>query len=103
MSMLQDRVDAAGLAHKWIVRSVRLPGLLTTKIIMKCCDERFFPVVYRAVVNPTSHDHVYTVEVNGIMVKSASRYWFAVMVGVQELIKLAGLCEALAEAEGMCD
>lgn len=99
MSVFQDEVDAAGLSYKWTIQSVRLPGLLTTKIIMKCCDERLFPVVYWALVKPTSFDHVYTIEVNGIVSKSASRYWFAVMTGVRELIKLAGLCEALAEKE----
>jgi hypothetical protein len=101
MNVLQDEVDAAGLAYKWTVQSVRLPGLLVTKIIMRCCDERLFPVVYRAVVKPTSSEHLYTIEVNGTVLKSASRYWFAVMVGVRELIKLAGLCEALAE--GTCN
>ena len=99
MSVLQDEVDAAGLSYKWTIQSVRLPGLLTTKIIMKCCDKRLFPVVYRALVKPTSFDHIYTIEVNGVLSKSASRYWFAVMTAVRELIKLAGFCEALAKKE----
>lgn len=97
MSIFQDEIDAAGFSYKWTIKSVKLPGLLTTKIIMKCCDKRLFPVVYWALVKPTSFDHVYTVEVNGIMSKSVSRYQFAVMTGVRELIKLASVCEILAK------
>lgn len=99
MSAIQDEVDAAGLAHKWIVQSTRLPGLLTTNIVMKCCDEQLGSVIYHALVKPTCSDGIYAVEADGAMSKLVSCYRCAVMAGVRELIKLAGLYEVLAERE----
>ena len=99
MSVLQDKVDVAGLVHKWTVRSDRLPGLLVTKITLKCDDEQFFPIVYSAVVKPTCFHKVYVVEANGIKLQHVNGYRCAVMAAVEELIKFAGFCEILAEKE----
>lgn len=98
--VLQDKVDVAGLAHKWIVRSTMLLGLLVTKITLKCDEEQFSSIVYCAVVKPTCLDKVYAVEVNGIKLQHVDGYREAVMAAVEELIKFAGFCEILSD--GRC-
>lgn len=99
MSVLQDKVDGAGLVHKWTVRSTRLPGLLVTKITLKCDEEQFLPIVYCAIVKPTCLDKVYSIEIDEIKLQHVDGYRCAVIAAVEELIKFAGFCEVLAEGK----